>query len=321
MTMAAPVGSDTLLCTLSNRVRAEDSAYPPDGTCDLLFYDSFFMDGKNDLTKGNDSLDPGARHFVKRASLSWNTAFGISFAPPTAALQKHYRSSEFYSEISNLWTKRIRHFGFVNLYRQFSEQDALAEALITLRFESVSLLEEISNLSIAVPVSLSLSLAGRFYTPRFTDPASPKDEEFGLFKPCRDFNTTRYGDPVSVVCESEQVDWKYESKTRLNYVYTFSKAEKRTLTYETKGTLTNKASNAACAQEYRRTVCDTKYHFVRLSYNLAAYDIDYDASPTGCRRFGLSSGAFNRLSHVRALHEYLQTKYTNPNKIFDCRAT
>ncbi|KAH7939591.1 hypothetical protein HPB52_014725 [Rhipicephalus sanguineus] len=131
------------------------------------------------------------------------------------------------------------------------------------KLESALLLEEVRKVDVHLPLSLSLSLAGRYYKPNFTDPRSPKDEEFGLFKPCQDFNTSHYGDPVSV--------------------------------------------------------CDTKYHYTKMDYNLAVYDTDYDASPIGCRKFGLSSGAFNRLGHVRKLHQYLQTEYNRPEKIFICR--
>ncbi|XP_049511243.1 uncharacterized protein LOC125939827 [Dermacentor silvarum] len=110
------------------------------------------------------------------------------------------------------------------------------------KFEAVTLLEEVNALRLYMPLALSLSLAGRYYEPNFTDPVSPVDEEFALFKPCQDFNTSRYGDPVSVVCESADTDWKFENITKHNYAYAFSKSERRTLTYDTKDTLTKKAS-------------------------------------------------------------------------------
>ncbi|KAL1445182.1 hypothetical protein MTO96_045151, partial [Rhipicephalus appendiculatus] len=65
------------------------------------------------------------------------------------------------------------------------------------KYESAVLLEEVRSVDPTVPLSLTLTLAGRYYEPRFADPRSPKDEEFGLFKPCQDFNSSRYGDPVS----------------------------------------------------------------------------------------------------------------------------
>ncbi|KAL1475417.1 hypothetical protein MTO96_037300 [Rhipicephalus appendiculatus] len=131
------------------------------------------------------------------------------------------------------------------------------------KYESAVLLEEVRSVDPTVPLSLTLTLAGRYYEPRLADPRSPKDEEFGLFKPCQDLNSSRYGDPVSV--------------------------------------------------------CDNKYHYVKLDYNLAVYDTDYDASSIGCRKFGLSYGAFNRLDHARKLQQYLKTKYDIPDKVSICR--
>nr|XP_054933977.1 uncharacterized protein LOC129388031 [Dermacentor andersoni] len=110
------------------------------------------------------------------------------------------------------------------------------------KVEAVSVLEKVDSLGLSVPLSLSLSLAGRYYEPKLTDPVSPTDEEFALFKPCRDFNTSRYGDPVSVVCESGNMDWKFEQMKKHLYAYAFSKSQRRTLTYDTKQTLTTKAS-------------------------------------------------------------------------------
>ncbi|KAL1437658.1 hypothetical protein MTO96_048687 [Rhipicephalus appendiculatus] len=178
---------------------------------------------------------------------------------------------------------------------------------MTAKFESAVLLEEVRNVDVSVPLSLSLSLAGRYYEPRFTDPGSPKNYEFGLFKPCQDFNTSHYGDPVADLCMSSQEDWKYESNLINQYAYAFSKSESRTITYDTMETLQNK-------------VCDTKYQYVKMDYNLAVYDTDYDASPFGCHKYGLLSGAFNRLEHARKLQEYLQTQYYSPNNVFACRA-
>ncbi|KAL1446826.1 hypothetical protein MTO96_028719, partial [Rhipicephalus appendiculatus] len=101
--------------------------------CDLVFYDSFFTDEKSNLTNGDHNLSPGTRDFLGWALSLKKTQLGASFAPSTAASQSHYRSSKFYDEISELWNQSIFHFGFLNLHREFSERDALAETLVTLR--------------------------------------------------------------------------------------------------------------------------------------------------------------------------------------------
>ncbi|KAL1445687.1 hypothetical protein MTO96_029093, partial [Rhipicephalus appendiculatus] len=234
----------------------------------------------HNLNKYYNAVD---NYFHRTANFSGTTNSNCSIRR-TAASQSHYRSSKFYDEIYALWNQSIFHFGFLNVHREFSERDAFAETLVTLReidahikrinvhsrasymvlgasiqnrsmygaihlmstifipslfiaighisysdaafpdcrilpptvwtfprgvdrstdfpyghtyFESAVLLEEVRNVDPSVPLSLSLSLAGRYYKPRFTDTGSPTNKEFGLFKPCQDFNTTHYGDPVA----------------------------------------------------------------------------------------------------------------------------
>ncbi|KAL1467545.1 hypothetical protein MTO96_042098 [Rhipicephalus appendiculatus] len=79
--MATPVKPNTFLCTVSHKVRAGVSAIPPDGMCDLLYYDSFFTEEANNLTNGYRNLSPGTQFFLDRASLFGKTEFGASFAP------------------------------------------------------------------------------------------------------------------------------------------------------------------------------------------------------------------------------------------------
>ncbi|KAL3210468.1 hypothetical protein MRX96_008712 [Rhipicephalus microplus] len=311
--------------------------------CDLVFYDSFFTDVMSNLTRGYSNLSPGTQFFLDHASLMRKAPFGASFAPSTAASHFHYHSSKFYEEIDELWNKSIFHFGFLNIHREFSERDAFAETLATLRaiyahtqrinvhslpsymvlgasiekrsmnaatqlmstifipslfvaighisysdatFPNCRILPptvwtfprgvnrstdfplwphlQVFKVDPTLPLALSLTLAGRYYKPRFSDPRSPIDEEFKLFKPCQDFNSSHYGDPASV--------------------------------------------------------CDTKYHYVMMDYNLAVYDTDYDASSLGCPMFGLSFGAFHRLDHARRLQQYLKTQYNRQDKVFTCRS-
>ncbi|KAL1437661.1 hypothetical protein MTO96_048689 [Rhipicephalus appendiculatus] len=299
--------------------------------CDLVFYDSFFTDDKNNLTNGYHNLSPGTQSFLSWAFSMNKSEFGASFAPSTAASQSHYRSLEFYDEIYELWNQSIFHFGFLNVHREFSERDALAETLVTLREIDAHIQESINVHSRPSYMVLGASIQNRsmygaihlmstIFMPSLFIAIGHISYSDAAFPDCRILPPTVWTFPKGVnrstdfpyghtyeVCMSSQVDWKYESNLRNQYAYAFSKSESRTITYDTMETLQNK-------------VCDTKYHYVKMDYNLAVYDTDYDASSIGCPKFGLLSGAFNRLEHARKLQQYLQTQYYSPENIFTCRA-
>ncbi|KAL1442462.1 hypothetical protein MTO96_046403, partial [Rhipicephalus appendiculatus] len=99
----------------------------------FFYYDSFFTEEANNLTNGYRNLSPGTQFFLDRSSLLQKTELGASFAPSTAASKSHYHSSIFFNEIDKLWQKSIFHYGFLNIHREFSEQNAFAETLLTLR--------------------------------------------------------------------------------------------------------------------------------------------------------------------------------------------
>ncbi|KAH6923812.1 hypothetical protein HPB50_007497 [Hyalomma asiaticum] len=73
----APAG--TLVCTVSNLMSPNKSSLPPDGVCDLLFFESFYKDDKNILSGGYTALEQNARFFVDQAASAKKTEYGASF--------------------------------------------------------------------------------------------------------------------------------------------------------------------------------------------------------------------------------------------------
>ncbi|XP_054921143.1 uncharacterized protein [Dermacentor andersoni] len=114
-------------------LRPETSALPPDGLCDLLFYESFYKDDMNILADGYANLEPSARHFVDQAYHANKTLYGASFASTRPHSTPDLLTQEFYEAIDDLWVRKIHHYGFLNLYRETSAPEMVKDALLVLR--------------------------------------------------------------------------------------------------------------------------------------------------------------------------------------------
>lgn len=101
--------------------------------CDFMFYDSLYKNGKNKLLAGINTLEQDVRYFIEQASKYIKTQFGLSFAPEHVLLSSDYKNPKFKGVIHTLWKKRVPHFGFLDLYRQYTKDGVVAAALTVLR--------------------------------------------------------------------------------------------------------------------------------------------------------------------------------------------
>ncbi|KAH7933667.1 hypothetical protein HPB49_015477 [Dermacentor silvarum] len=129
--LAAPTA--TVVCTVSNLVPPSTSALPPDGACDLLFFESFYKDDKNNLAGGYGSLELNARVFLEQAAKANKTQYGASFAFTQMTWKTDFITKNFYEAIDDIWNRKIHHFGFLNLYRDFSAPGVVTKALLALK--------------------------------------------------------------------------------------------------------------------------------------------------------------------------------------------
>ncbi|KAL3210452.1 hypothetical protein MRX96_008697 [Rhipicephalus microplus] len=127
----APRG--TVVCTVSNQVHPGKSAYPADGVCDLLFFDSFYKDNKNVLANGYNSLLSNAVYFLMHASTARKTQWGISLAFTNTTSKADFLTEKFYSAVINISSFNVIHYGFLNLYREFSTPTVVTDALLVLK--------------------------------------------------------------------------------------------------------------------------------------------------------------------------------------------
>ncbi|KAH7939723.1 hypothetical protein HPB52_016463 [Rhipicephalus sanguineus] len=300
---AVPVPRGTVVCTVSNLIRAESSALPPDGVCDLLFFDSFYKDNKNILADGYRKLEPNARFFLDWARRAHSgTKYGASFAFTNTVTPSDLMTKGFNQGVLGLVQYNARNFGFLNLYREFSTPTAVRNALLVLKQIDSYLKRLHARRSPFYVLGLSIDIgqdpktveimSGRYYAPKRVDTS----QRYLPFEDCTDFPGPYYNDPTNVCPSVAGADWKFEENNTYHYEAVLNEKLNRTFTFDTVDSLKAK-------------MCEVKRYLTSVSFGLAAYDIDFDSSAPGCAEIGIKPGAFNRLSGVRQLSDFLINKY------------
>ncbi|KAL1487341.1 hypothetical protein MTO96_031017, partial [Rhipicephalus appendiculatus] len=374
----APRG--TVVCTVSNQVRPEKSAYPVDGVCDLLFFDSFYKDNKNVLANSIGKFEANARSFLYHASLARATESGISLAFTNTTSKADFLTEKFYEGAIGVLYFNVTHYGFLNLYGEFSTPTAVRDALLVLKalyFRlkyvnnnrsfyvlglSIDFAEEYTTVDVMrtvfvpsmfiaighisysdasfpdcrilppsirrfpinlssrfnrsyghtlndtlpildlvrkshpnLPLFISVGLSGRNYAPKLVEDVRKR---YVPFQDCKNFLGPYFEDPANVCPSVAGADWEIKDSTFYGYRSLVNQKLKRTFTFDTERTLKAK-------------VCEIKGNLLNVSFGVAAYDVDYDSNPRGCHEVEIEPGAFNRLSAIRPLSNFVLNKYTN----------
>ncbi|XP_037287071.2 uncharacterized protein LOC119180043 [Rhipicephalus microplus] len=95
-----------LLCTVG--AVSESTSLPADGVCGVLFYESLYKRGLNNLTAG---LGADVLRFIVLTSRYSSTTLGVSFDISPDAIATEYTRPKFDAGVDSLWQKRITHFG------------------------------------------------------------------------------------------------------------------------------------------------------------------------------------------------------------------
>ncbi|KAL1442374.1 hypothetical protein MTO96_030845 [Rhipicephalus appendiculatus] len=95
-----------LLCTVG--AVSESTSLPVDGVCGVLFYESLYKHGLNNLSAG---LGADVIQFISLTSHYASTALGASFDISPEEIDTEYTRLEFDAAVDSLWQKRISHFG------------------------------------------------------------------------------------------------------------------------------------------------------------------------------------------------------------------
>ncbi|KAL3210102.1 hypothetical protein MRX96_052271 [Rhipicephalus microplus] len=96
-----------MVCVVSSKIRAEASSYPPDGLCDLLFFESFYKDKRNILAEGFRRLQPNALFFLDQAQIARRTKYGACFAFPTNGSAADFMTLQF--DVGNSCDHAVQH--------------------------------------------------------------------------------------------------------------------------------------------------------------------------------------------------------------------
>lgn len=125
--------SYSYVCTVTQPVRQNEGYLPSDGMCDYFFYDSLYKDGKNNLLGGIGALEQVVQYFIGQAPKYSKTQFGFSFAPEPLLLRVDYKDPRFNGVIDTIWDSGVSHFGFLDLYKQYTQHGHVTEALTVLK--------------------------------------------------------------------------------------------------------------------------------------------------------------------------------------------
>ncbi|KAL1437678.1 hypothetical protein MTO96_048706 [Rhipicephalus appendiculatus] len=209
---AAPAPPGTVVCTVSNLMRADRSAFPPDGICDLLYFDSFYKDNKNVLADG-----------FRRLEAAYLTCGDLNNASAAAMMTR-----QFDRGILEAVRYNAGHYGFLNLYRAFSTPTAVTNALLVLKNDTLPILERVRKSHPQLPLSISVGLSGRYYAPKRLD----SSQRYLPFEDCTDFPGPRYGDPANVCPSFDGAEWKFQENDTYQYEALLNEKRKLTFTFD-----------------------------------------------------------------------------------------
>ncbi|XP_065311352.1 uncharacterized protein [Dermacentor albipictus] len=153
--------------------------------------------------------------------------------------------------------------------------------------DSSKFLQILLHASQKVPVSVSVTLKGRWFTSK-----APVDENREIFKKCTKLNETTDAPPNSVCYSKPQGKYFYNK----NYESAFYNESTRVFTFDTEEAL-------------RAKMCAYKERVKNLNFTFAVYDIDADKPLAACNETKYT-GQYKRLRLLRKLMDFMQ-KYTD----------
>ncbi|KAL1479818.1 hypothetical protein MTO96_051556 [Rhipicephalus appendiculatus] len=329
-------------------------------------------------TRGIRKLQANAVFFLRQAQQANRTKYGASFAFTHNVSAADFMTEKFDQAIYAIVRYHVGHYGFLNLYREFSTPTAVTNALLVLKRiddflkrlqarwrplhvlglsidfvedyktvdvmrtvfvpsmfiaighisysdagfpdctilppnilvypnslssrtnktyghtlnDTLPILERVYKSHPKLPLSISVTLSGRYYAPKRVDTS----QRYLPFEDCTDFRGPRYDDPANVCPSVAGAEWKFQKNHSYHYEALLNYNRKLTFTFDSIDSLKLK-------------VCEVKRFLPNVSFGVAGYDVDFDSSLQGCTEIGIKPGAFNGLSGVRELNDFLFHDY------------
>ncbi|KAH6941987.1 hypothetical protein HPB50_026513 [Hyalomma asiaticum] len=162
--------------------------------------------------------------------------------------------------------------------------------------QSVAQLIKLVSNKLRTSGTVSVTLKGRWYQPKYADPSNPDIGNFSYYVNCTAFQGDQDVAPASV-CQTSTAaiksNYKYDSGPQAGI--SFDKQLRRTLTLETEESL-------------REKLCDLKRALVGIEFSIAVYDVDFDAGGPACSSLTIS-GPYRRLQMIHNLRNFFRDRY------------
>ncbi|XP_070378953.1 uncharacterized protein [Dermacentor albipictus] len=141
--------------------------------------------------------------------------------------------------------------------------------------------------------AISITMKGRWYTPKLDDEDYAGWGEYSVFKPCKRFEG--YGIPQLVCNESDSAYLKHMEEIQKADLYaaTYDKSRGRKKTFVFDTWLT---------QMHR--FCAKKYNHDTYEHTVAGYDVNYDYAPSNCEPS--LEGSYIRTKYLRRVAHYIK---------------
>ncbi|XP_075726735.1 uncharacterized protein LOC119186260 [Rhipicephalus microplus] len=158
--------------------------------------------------------------------------------------------------------------------------------------DTLPILERVRKSHPQLPLSISVALSGRYYTPKRTDTF----ERYLPFEKCVEGRGPRFDDPAQICPNVVAAQWKLQKNDSYFYESLVNERLRLTFTFDS-------------LEWLKAKLCEVKRFLTTVSFGVAAYDVEYDSLRQGCPETGIKPGAFNRLSGVKRLNNFLFKDY------------
>ncbi|KAL3213421.1 hypothetical protein MRX96_051692 [Rhipicephalus microplus] len=278
-----------MVCIMGERASTPD-AFPDDGLCDYVFFDSLYKDGRNMLSR-QATFSKSLSNFINNHPAYRGTHLGVGFSFNYLQSAEEDLKVTEPNPLQPLWDEGIYSVGIFDP-PQMPPANQTRGAIRTLKGTAYYAVNDMSARSARARGLLSVTLKGRWNVLR----SGAKADFYELCE--SDPSTNSFGS-YTEVCPGRRSGDKtvYQITYSMDHASTLCNAagSQRVFTYDNEDALAVK-------------LCFVRNDFPDLKFGIAVYDIDYDDHENECaslNRFGRHS----RLKQVKKVLDYARLHF------------
>ncbi|KAH6943232.1 hypothetical protein HPB50_017958 [Hyalomma asiaticum] len=346
-----PTDPYPLLCTVSNRFN-DESKVPPDGLCDMLFYDSLYRDDRN---PAGGPYDEGAERFLALPKRMNTTRIGVSFDVEDRRFLNLRESwprvfvPGFRKGIDDLLRRGVSDFGILNIYKKYDlhrvliptylsvlqriyarvrtkkwKQNSTTYMVVGFRFnDSARTYPKIHQI-------IELIEKWRWFKPSLYVAVSHISFDDWKKKPCHIVPPTVFTFPENVTRRNilyalalmdvmDHLRWTVDNNITIPMAISFTL---RARLYKPE----NLERGPEAYNVYQKCqnhkgvidVCRAKEAYADIPFGIAAYDVEYDVAENGCPAQNIRAGDFVRLKTLKMLRDFMRNNFTDAGLLNEC---